>query len=106
MAYLAIAPRLQGQYEYLVSEYDWAMCANMVWDSSFFTEYRRYICRPIIVRSGEVRPAHVLRLGWDFLCRRGIGRGGQNTNDIMLEEGLLGRSMDLVQNRCDEDSVL
>ncbi|CUS08141.1 unnamed protein product [Tuber aestivum] len=90
--------------EYLVSEYDWAKCAYKLLDSPLFTEHRSYVRRRMIGRLR--REILAPRLHLVALILLYDGRGAQKTFEMMLEEGLFVRLMDLVQKTRDEDRML
>jgi len=114
--------------EYLVSEYDWAKCAYKLLDSPLFTKHRHYVRRRMIGRLRKVRLATFWSSIQLFFGNCGVnnnmqevlaprlhlvalvllydGRGAQKTFEMMLEEGLFIRLMDLVQKTRDEDRML
>ncbi|CAZ82682.1 unnamed protein product [Tuber melanosporum] len=90
--------------EYLVSEYDWAKCTYKLLDSPLFTKHRNYVRRRMI---GRLRKEILTpRLHLVALILLYDGRGAQKTFEMMLEEGLFVRLMDLVQKTRDEDRML
>ncbi|KAG0635261.1 hypothetical protein HOY80DRAFT_1057637 [Tuber brumale] len=90
--------------EYLVSEYDWAKCTYKLLDSPLFTKHRNYVRRRMI---GRLRKEILTpRLHLVALILLYDGRGTQKTFEMMLEEGLFVRLMDLVRKTRDEDRML
>ncbi|KAH8151591.1 uncharacterized protein LAJ45_04213 [Morchella importuna] len=90
--------------EYLNTEYDWAKCAFKLLESSLFLKNKHHVRRRMIGRLRKETSNTKLRLITNVLLYD--GRQHQKTFELMQEEGLFSRLMEMVAQKREEDRIL
>ncbi|MCJ1256324.1 hypothetical protein MMC24_004145 [Lignoscripta atroalba] len=101
-SYLSFTTDFKG--EYLQSEYDIARCSYKLLESALFATHKDYVRRQIIYGLLQEETADTLHLITSFLLFD--GRQNEATFEMMKEEGVFPRLLELIQSKKDDDAAL